>query len=135
MIAAPGPADVNPAHTGPADVIELRGLRALGRHGCLPEEQQRDQPFEVDLDVAMDLSAAGASDDLDDTMDYGAAAQAVVAVVAGEPSALLERVAERIAQVVLADHRVRSVTVAIRKLRPPVAAHLATAGVRITRRR
>lgn len=120
---------------GPADVIELRGLRALGRHGCLPEEQQRAQPFEVDLDVAMDLSPAGASDDLGDTLDYGAAAEAVAAVVAEESSALLERVAERIAEVVLADQRVLSVTVAIRKLRPPVPVHLATAGVRITRRR
>lgn len=120
---------------GEADVIELRGLRAMGRHGCLPEEQERDQPFEVDLDVAMDLSAAGASDDLDDTLDYGAAAEAVAAVVAGEPSALLERVAERIAAVVLADQRVGSVTVAVRKLRPPVPVDLATAGVRITRRR
>jgi dihydroneopterin aldolase len=123
---------VTAAGTG-ADVIELRGLRVLGRHGCLPEEQNRPQPFEIDLDVAMDLSAAGASDDLADTLDYGAAADAVAAVVAGEPSALLERVAERIAEVVLADQRVRQVTVAIRKLRPPVPLELATAGVRITR--
>ncbi len=120
---------------GGADTIELRGLRVLGRHGCLPEEQARDQPFEVDLEVEADLSAAAASDDLDDTLDYGKLAAAVAGVVSGEPSSLLERVAQRVAEVVLADERVTSVTVAIRKLRPPVPVDMATAGVRITRRR
>jgi dihydroneopterin aldolase len=118
------------------DRIELRGLRALGRHGCLPEEKERDQPFEVDLDVELELSAAGRSDDLGDTVDYGALASSVAAIVAGPPAHhLLERVAERVAEAVLADAQVRSVTVAVRKLRPPVPVDLATAGVRITRSR
>ena len=120
---------------GGSDLVELRGLRVMGRHGCLPEEQERDQPFEVDVDVELDLAPAGASDDLADTLDYGAAVEAVAAVVAGEPSALLERMAARIADTLLADGRVRAVTVVVRKLRPPVEVDLATAGVRITRRR
>ena len=120
---------------GGGDVVELRGLRVLGRHGCLPEEQARDQPFEVDIDLELDLTAAGASDDLADTLDYGAAADVVARLVATEPSALLERVATMIADALLADARVRAVTVAVRKLRPPVPVDLATAGVRITRRR
>jgi len=117
------------------DVIELRGLRALGRHGVLEEEKARDQPFEVDLDVEASLAAAGASDALGDTVDYGRLVEEVVAVVAGEPCRLLERLAERIAEVVLADDRVTGVTVAVRKLRPPVPFDLGTAGVRLTRRR
>ncbi len=56
----------------PPDRIELRGLRALGTHGVLPEEQERPQPFEVDLDLEVDLRRAGRSDDLADTVDYGA---------------------------------------------------------------
>ena len=117
------------------DVIELRGLRALGRHGCLEEEKARDQPFEVDLDVETALAGAGASDVLGDTVDYGRLAEAAAAVVAGPSCQLLERVAERIAEVVMAEPRVTAVTVAIRKLRPPLPVDLATAGVRITRRR
>ncbi len=117
------------------DVIELRGLRVLSRHGCLPEEKERDQPFEVDLDIHLDLSGAGQSDDLGDTLDYGGIAVAAAAIVAGPPAHLLERVAERIAGAVLADARVTAVTVAVRKLRPPVPVDLATAGVRITRHR
>ena len=117
------------------DVVELRGLRVLGRHGVLDEEKDRDQPFEVDLDVETPLAAAGASDDLADTVDYGQLVAGVAAVVAGERHELLERLAERIAEVVLADGRVTAVTVAVRKLRPPVPHDLATAGVRVTRRR
>jgi dihydroneopterin aldolase/2-amino-4-hydroxy-6-hydroxymethyldihydropteridine diphosphokinase len=118
------------------DRIELRGLRVLGVHGALPEEQDRAQPFEVDLDVEADLSAAGASDHLHDTVDYGAVADVVAGVVAGERFRLLERLAERLAEEVMAtDRRVQAVTVTVRKLRPPVPVDLGSAGVRITRRR
>lgn len=118
-----------------ADLIELRGLRALGICGALPEEQLRAQPLEVDLDVATDLGRAGASDALDDTVDYGALASEVERVVTTERFALLERLAQRIAETVLADERVEAVTVAVRKLRPPVPQQLDTSGVRITRSR
>ena len=122
------------AAAGPGrDVIELRGLRALGICGALPEEQVRPQPLEVDLDVVADLSAAGASDDLDDTIDYGALAAEAERVVTTERFTLLERLAQRLADVALADPRVVEVHVAVRKLRPPVPQQLATSGVRIVR--
>lgn len=118
-----------------ADLIELRGLRASGICGALPEEQVRAQPLEVDLDVHADLAAAGRTDDLDDTVDYGSLADAVERVITTERFVLLERLAQRLAEVVLADERVDAVTVAVRKLRPPVPQQLATSGVRITRHR
>jgi dihydroneopterin aldolase len=127
------------------DRIELRGLRAVGRHGLLPEERLRAQPFEVDLDIELDLRAAGRSDALGDTVDYGAIAESVARTVAGEHSDLLEHLAERIARAVVGavaplprsgsgGPTVDAVTVAIRKLRPPVPVDLASAGVRIRRR-
>lgn len=119
----------------PTDRIELRGLVASGICGALPEEQQRRQPLEVDLDVVADLAAAGASDELADTLDYGALADAVERVVTTERFVLLERLAQRLADVVLDDPRARSVTVTVRKLRPPVPQVMATSGVRITRDR
>jgi len=118
-----------------ADRIELRGLRLMGVHGALPEEQGRPQPFEADLDVEADLAPAARSDDLSDTVDYAALVEAMARVVDSERYALLESLAERMAEVAMADERVRSVTVAIRKLRPPVVADLRTAGVSITRAR
>lgn len=115
------------------DRIELRGLRALGTHGALPEEQARAQPFEVDIDVVADLAGPGATDDLGDTVDYGALAESVARVIENERHALLERIAERVADVARADGRVQSVTVTVRKLRPPVPVDLASAAVTITR--
>jgi dihydroneopterin aldolase len=115
------------------DRIELRGLRALGTHGALPEEQLRAQPFEVDIDVVTDLTDAGRTDALGDTVDYGALAHAVERVVTHERFHLLERLAERVAEEVRADARVQAVTVTVRKLRPPVAVDLASAAVTITR--
>ncbi len=118
------------------DLIEIRGLRALGTIGVNPEEQHRAQPFEVDLDVHVDLAAAGRSDDLADTVDYGALVRAAEAVVETERHLLLERAASRIADAVLGvDGRIDGVRVALRKLRPPLPIDVATAGVTIVRRR
>lgn len=115
------------------DRIELRGLRALGFCGALPEEQQRRQPFELDLDVETDLSAAGTSDRLGDTVDYGALCAHVESVVVDERFVLMERMAARIAEVVLDDSRIDAVSVTVRKLRPPVPQQLETSGVTIRR--
>ena len=115
------------------DRIELRGLRAVGIHGALPEEQTRAQPFEIDLELHLDLRPAGQSDDLVDTIDYGALAESVERIVTRERFQLLERLAERIADEVRRDQRVDATTVTVRKLRPPVAVDLASAAVTITR--
>ncbi len=118
-----------------ADRIELRGLRALGTHGALPEERLRAQPFEVDLDLVADLRAAGRSDELSDTVDYGTVATAAAAVVEGPHAELLEALAERVAAAALAagGGRLVAVTVTVRKLRPPVAVALESVAVRVTR--
>jgi dihydroneopterin aldolase len=115
------------------DLIELRGLRLSGICGALPEERDRAQPLEVDLDIEADLRPAGRSDALAETVDYGAVVAAVDAVVTNGSPRLLEHLAEGIATAVLALDRVAAVTVAVRKLRPPVPQQLATSGVRITR--
>jgi dihydroneopterin aldolase len=118
------------------DRIELRGLRVLGTHGVLESERAQPQPFEVDLAVDAAVRAAGASDALADTVDYGALVDAARRVVAEESYDLMERIAERIAEEVLAvDGRIAGVTVTVWKLRPPMAADLDRAGVTITRTR
>lgn len=117
----------------PADRIELRGLRVLGTHGALAEERDRAQPFEVDLDVETDLEGPAASDRLCDAVDYGAVVAATTAVVENHRYELLEALASAVAAAVLALPDVARVTVAVRKLRPPVAADLGSAGVRLSR--
>lgn len=104
------------------DRIRIAGLRELGVHGVLPEEQTRPQPFEVDVELSVDLGVASESDDLDDTVDYAAVCEAVSRVVSSERYQLLERLAARIAEVCCVDERVQRVSVTVRKLHPPVRA-------------
>jgi len=115
------------------DRILVSGLRELGVHGVLPEEQVRPQPFEVDLELLVDVTAAGRSDALDDTVDYSAVCEAVSRVVSSEQYRLLERLATRIAEVCCADPRVVGVVVEVRKLHPPVRAMLDYVAVRVER--
>jgi len=99
----------------PPDRIELRGLRVLGTHGVLPEERDRPQPFEIDIDMEVDLRRAGRSDQLADTIDYGAVAEAVAAAVAGPHVDLLEHLADRIATAAWEAARRQSVPSALRR--------------------
>ena len=115
------------------DRIMIPGLRVLGVHGVLPEEKLRAQPFEIHLELGLDLSKAGDSDDLDDTVDYGAICEAVQRVVSGERHELLERLATRIAEVCKEDPRIESVAVEVRKLNAPVAVDVDHVAVRIER--
>jgi len=115
------------------DRIVVAGIRELGVHGVLPEEQTRPQPFEVDVELTVDLTAAGESDALDDTVDYAAVCEAVSRVVRSERYQLLERLATRIAEVCSVDARVTAVNVTVRKLHPPVRAMVDHVGVRIER--
>lgn len=115
--------------------IELRGLRVMARCGVLPEEQRRPQPFEIDVDVALDLSPAGISDALEDTLDYGELCDRLVSAAGAVHHQLMERLAAVLADVALRDARARAVRVTVRKLRPPVALDLRTAGVTVVRAR
>ena len=60
-----------------SDCIQLRGLRVVCVVGVQPEERERAQPLELDIDIYADLSAAGNSDDSQDTVDYGSVAQTI----------------------------------------------------------
>jgi dihydroneopterin aldolase len=117
------------------DRIELRAIRVLGRHGALEGEQDTAQPFEVDLEIEADLEKAARGDDLSMTVDYSLVVARTVEIVGGERYRLLEALAEAIALGVLEIASVDAVTVAVRKLRPPVAADMAFAGVRLRRER
>lgn len=98
-----------------------------------PGEKDQPQPFEIDLDLYLDLSRAAETDNIEDTVDYGPLCTQIVSLVEHESFDLIEILAQRIADIAKSDDRVEKVTVSLRKLRPPVPAHLASAGVTITR--
>jgi dihydroneopterin aldolase len=118
------------------DRIELRAMRFSGRHGVLRVEAEQAQPFEVDVVLELHLAAAGVSDDLGRTVDYGSILAIARDVVEGPHVGLLETLAQRIAVGVLAAHPlVGAVTVRVRKMRPPLPGELAWAGVEVRRAR
>ena len=103
------------------DTIRLTGVQGMGTHGVLDYEHQRAQPFIVDAVLHLDLSRAGSSDDLHDTVDYGRVAKRIVSVIEGEHVDLIERLAALIADAVIADHpAVQGVTVTVHKPKAPI---------------
>lgn len=117
------------------DRILIRGLRVYAYHGVKPEEQEKGQPFELDLTLTADLSRAGQTDRLEDTVNYSAVAKLAVAAMQSEKNALIERAATRVAESILSAFPVEEVTVRLKKPRAPVAADFQYMAVEITRRR
>ena len=117
------------------DRITLSGIEAFGHHGVLPHERQYGQRFVVDVVLGLDLSTAGDTDDLRDTVDYGALSADVAAIVGGEPVDLIETVAERIARRCLTDARVQTVEVTVHKPAAPVPVVAAEVSVTVRRER
>jgi dihydroneopterin aldolase len=108
------------AHGIVSDRIELRGLAVRGHHGVFSHERRDGQVFVVDVTVWLDSAAAAASDDLADTVDYGALAQLAADVVTGPPRDLIETVAAEIADRVMADDRLHTVEVVVHKPDAPI---------------
>jgi dihydroneopterin aldolase len=103
------------------DRIVLAGIEVFAYHGVFEEEQAEGQLFGVDVEIETDMSAAAASDDLADTIDYGLLADRVHQRVAEERWNLIEKVADRVADLVLEDPRVTAVSVTIHKPQAPIA--------------
>jgi dihydroneopterin aldolase len=115
------------------DSIKLRGIEVFAHHGVLAEEQDRGQVFLVDVDVALDLSEAAASDDLSTTLHYGELAQVIHDRVQGERWDLIEKVAGRVADLVLEDERVLRVDVTVHKPHAPIEVPFSDVSVTISR--
>lgn len=118
-----------------SDTIEIRGLRAFGRHGVLAAEQRDGQTFLIDLRLQLDLSAAAGSDALADTVDYAALAAAVVGRVADTRYDLIEALAEDLAGLALSDPRVEAVDVRVAKPDAPLPVEAIEVAVRLRRSR
>lgn len=118
-----------------SDRIRVTGIRGRGFHGVFPFEKRDGQEFVVDVELAVDLGVAGASDDLRDTVDYGAVASSVLARIEGEPYDLVERLAEVVAADALRNVAVDEVTVTVHKPQAPVPVPFGDVTVSVTRRR
>jgi dihydroneopterin aldolase len=110
-------------------------MRFQGRHGYYDHEMATPQPFEVDVELVLDLQAAGVDDDLERSVDYGKVYAAVRQIVESTSYRLLEALAEAISHEVLVDFNVGEVTVRVRKPEVKLGGPLDYAGVEIQRQR
>ncbi|MEV6137098.1 dihydroneopterin aldolase [Nocardia sp. NPDC051990] len=117
------------------DRIELRGLRAYGYHGCFDYERRDGQEFLVDLTVWVDFATAAATDDLANTIDYGALAERAVRIIQGPPRNLIEKVVAEIADDVMTDPRIEAVEVVVHKPSAPIPHTFADVRVVTSRQR
>jgi dihydroneopterin aldolase len=108
-------------------------MKFFGFHGCEEFEQRNGQVFEVDVEFQTDLSLAGKTDDLADAVNYVEIFSRIKTVVEKERYRLLERVAQRIVDVVLEEDHVESVTVRVRKPAVPLSGMLDGVQVEIHR--
>ncbi len=120
---------------GGGDRISLTGITAFGRHGVFDFERDQGQRFVVDVNCALDLAPAASADDLTQTIDYGALAQAVAADVERDPLNLIEALADRIALTCLRYEAVQSVEVTVHKPQAPMPVDVADVAVTLTRSR
>lgn len=117
------------------DRIALTGLRMRGFHGVYAEERRDGQDFVVDVVLELELVPAARSDDVADTVHYGELAEQLAAVVGGEPVNLIETLAQRLADVCLADPRVVAAEVTVHKPGAPIPLSFTDVAVTLRRER
>ncbi len=117
------------------DRIDLTGIKVWARHGVLPDEKANEQLFVLDVGVYFDASRAAGSDDLNETIDYGALANDLHYLVARESHNLIETVADRVATRVLEDPKAERVIVTIHKPQAPMSVEFGDVSVTVDRSR
>jgi dihydroneopterin aldolase len=115
------------------DSITLTGLRITAHHGVFDFERENGQEFVIDVTVWLDFRAAASGDDLAHTIHYGELAVDVADAVRRDPVDLIETLAERIADVVLAHEAAERVRVTVHKPQAPIEIPFADVSVQIER--
>ncbi|MFY0546309.1 dihydroneopterin aldolase [Brevibacillus sp. H7] len=117
------------------DKIYFNRMSFYGYHGVFEAEAQLGQRFFVDLEMSLDLSKAGESDDLNDTVNYADIFTHVQQIVEGERYKLVEALAARIADQLLAAFPIAEVKVRVTKPNPPINGHYDSVAIEMVRRR
>lgn len=97
------------------DVLLLKGLQFWGTHGHFPEEKILGQRFVVDAEVAYDMNKICQSDVLEDGLSYVTVYNIIKKVMTEEEHKLLQRVAQRIAEEVIAAYPIKKIKVTLKK--------------------
>ncbi|MFM9089127.1 MAG: dihydroneopterin aldolase [Cyanobium sp.] len=117
------------------DTIEITGIRGYGYTGYFPEEQTLGQWFEVDLRLWLDLSATGASDDLQQSLNYAEVVERVTHLLETSRFRTIERLNTVILEGLLAVPQVRQVHSRLMKVAAPIPGFTGRIAVAMTRSR
>jgi dihydroneopterin aldolase len=112
--------------------IRLEGIRFRAKHGASDAERRLPQDFVVDLEVALPTSSLPESDERKSVYDYDTLASLVVEQGTRNSYKLLETLARRILERVLADTPALSATVRVRKFGPPTTASVDTVAIELS---
>ncbi|MCC6797447.1 MAG: dihydroneopterin aldolase [Candidatus Hydrogenedentes bacterium] len=115
------------------DRIYIRDLATRCIVGINPDERVNKQEVIINIVLETDLSKAGASDNIDDTVDYKRIKQSVLELVEKSEFLLIERLSDAIAQICLREPRVHTVQVTLDK--PGALRFARSVAVEITRKR
>jgi dihydroneopterin aldolase len=116
------------------DRIILKGMAFYGYHGVLVEENKLGQRFVIDLQCGVDLTEAGASDDLEGTISYAAIYDVVKTAFDDERYKLIEAVAHHIADRLFGTFSaINWIKLRVRKPQAPIAMVTGEAAIEITR--
>ena len=117
------------------DRLAIRGIEAFAHHGVYDFERRDGQRFSVDLVLGVDTRPAAASDDLQDTVDYGSLVMSVKSAIESDPVDLVETLAQRIADICLTHGRVQWTEVTVHKPDAPIEATFSDVALTIFRSR
>ena len=116
------------------DKIIMKNMKFYGYHGVLPEEQAKGQYFFIDAELLLDLSKAGATDNLEDTVDYSAIYGIIKYVTENNKFRLVEKLADSISQEILSRYEaIKEIIVQVRKPEAPIDGEFDWMGVEIKR--
>ena len=115
--------------------IRLEGIRFRARHGASRAERDLPQDFVVHLDVVLPVALLPRTDTRARVFDYDRLASLVVDEGTRVSYKLLETLADRLIERVLADTPAVSVTVQVKKFGPPTSASVDAVAVELTGRR
>ena len=117
------------------DEIKIRNLEIFANHGVFPEENKLGQKFVVSCTLYMDTRKAGKGDSLEDSVHYGLVAQLIKKEMENHTFALIECVAEHLADIILDfDEKIREVEIEVKKPWAPVGLPLEDVSVKIRRK-
>lgn len=95
--------------------VALRDLSFYAHHGAYKHEQELGQPFLIDVEVAYDFSQGAREDALRKVINYRQIYGVVADVMQEGPFKLIESIAERVADRILAGFPVSAVSVTVKK--------------------